>query len=43
LLIGDLGWSLRERSVQELFKVHLMRFQPGRHAAQYPDRRHAGA
>lgn len=26
LLIGDLGWSLRERSVQELFKVHLMRF-----------------
>ncbi|MYM23805.1 hypothetical protein GTP46_14215 [Duganella sp. FT135W] len=26
MLIGDLGWSLRERSVQELFKVHLMRF-----------------
>jgi maltose/moltooligosaccharide transporter len=26
LLIGDLGWSLRERSVQELFKVHLLRF-----------------
>lgn len=26
LLIGDLGWSLRERSVQELFKMHLLRF-----------------
>lgn len=26
LLIGDLGWSLRERSVQELFKVHLLTF-----------------
>lgn len=26
LLIGDLGWSLRERSVQELFKVHLLGF-----------------
>lgn len=24
LLIGDLGWSLRERSVQELFKLHLL-------------------
>lgn len=26
LLIGDLGWSLRERSVQELFKMHLLGF-----------------
>ncbi|MRW94196.1 hypothetical protein GJ699_29905 [Duganella sp. FT80W] len=26
MLIGDLGWSLRERSVQELFKMHLLSF-----------------
>jgi MFS family permease len=26
LLIGDLGWSLRERSVQELFKMRLLDF-----------------
>ena len=26
LLLGDLGWALRERAVQELFKVQLLRF-----------------
>jgi MFS family permease len=26
LLVGDLGWSLRERSVQELFKMRLLDF-----------------